>query len=98
MSVACLLLAEGAVRLPSGRFMPKEDQSSVESCWSVNSLESNALAVERFPNASNKGMPPVFCGGGSLMSCEKTWLAKQEIRRRQGYGLLRMRQFIVRTD
>ena len=63
-----MLLADGAVRLPSGRLMPNEAYSKVESCWGDKSLESNALAVERFANASNKGIPPDFWGAGSLMS------------------------------
>jgi len=48
--------------------MPNEAYSKVESCWGDKSLESNALAVERFANASNKGIPPDFWGAGSLMS------------------------------
>jgi hypothetical protein len=53
-------MADGAVRLPSGRLMPKHAQSKLESWLGDKSLESNSRPVERFAKASIKGMPPDF--------------------------------------
>src|SRR5208282_2765745 len=69
-------LAEGAVRLPSGRLIPKAAQRRLESCRGESSLESKALAVDRFASASIRGMPPVFCGAGRSTDCAKRPPAK----------------------
>ena len=60
MSASRQSLADGAVRLPSGRLMPKHAQSKLESWLGDKSLESNSLPVERFAKASIRGMPPDF--------------------------------------
>src|ERR1700690_748377 len=64
-------MAEGAVRLPSGRLMPKAAQRRLEICWGESSLESKALAVDRLASASISGIPPVFCGAGRSMDWAK---------------------------
>src|ERR1035438_2555755 len=71
MSVSWKSLAEGAVRLPLGRLMPKAAQRRLESCRGESSLESKALAVDRLASASISGMPPVFCGTGRSMDCAR---------------------------
>ncbi len=52
-------------------------QSRLESCCVGKSRVSNALAVERFANASIKGIPPVFWVAGRLISWASTVAARR---------------------
>src|ERR1039457_3578710 len=86
MSVSCLLFADGAVRLPSGRLTPKADQSRLEICCGERSLVAKARAVDRFASASINGIPPVFCGAGSSMDCARRFPARKAARRMDNFS------------
>src|SRR5450759_663783 len=65
--MVCRLFAEGAVRLPSGRFTPYAAQSRFESACGDNFPVLNSLPLWRALRACISGMPPVLFGLGSGM-------------------------------
>src|ERR1035437_1813229 len=65
--MVCRLFAEGAVRLPSGRFTPYAAQSRFESACGDNLSVLNSLPLLRALRACISGMPPVVFGLGSWM-------------------------------
>src|ERR1039457_6873994 len=65
--MVCRLFAEGAVRLPSGRFTPYAAQSRFESACGDSFSGLNSLPLWRALRACISGMPPVVFGLGSEM-------------------------------
>src|SRR5579859_28148 len=65
MLISCQLIAEGAVRRPSGRLIPKAAQSKFDSVCGESVLEPNSRVDLRSLRISIRGRPPVVCGGGS---------------------------------
>src|ERR1039458_7311931 len=65
--MVCRLLAEGAVRFPSGRFTPYAAHSRFESACGDNFSALNSLPLWRALRACISGMPPVMFGLGSGM-------------------------------
>src|ERR1039458_8611221 len=65
--MVCRLLAEGAVRFPSGRFTPYAAHSRFESACGDSFSALNSLPLWRVLRACISGMPPVVFGLGSGM-------------------------------
>ena len=61
-------MAEGAVRPPSRRFLPKAAHSRFESTGSGSGLRANSREDRRFASACISGKPPRLSGAGSLMT------------------------------
>src|ERR1017187_5354571 len=65
MLTSCQFMAEGAVRRPSGRLIPKAAQSKFESVCGESVPEPNSRVDLRSLRTCIRGRPPSVCGGGS---------------------------------
>src|SRR5208337_529804 len=80
MLTSCQFMAEGAVRRPSGRLIPKAAQSKFESVCSESVPEPNSRVDLRSLRTSIRGRPPLVCGDGSwigLSACAAEIAEKQ---------------------
>jgi len=67
MSVSCQFFAEGAVRLPSGRFIPKAAHKRFDRVC-IGSFSPLNVRVDILSfNADMSGFPPSLWGLGSCM-------------------------------
>jgi hypothetical protein len=80
MLTSCQFMADGAVRRPSGRLMPKAAQSKFESVCCESVPEPNSRVDLRSLRTSIRGRPPIVCGSGSwtgLSACAAEIAEKQ---------------------
>src|SRR5208337_1901887 len=80
MLTSCQLIAEGAVRRPSGRLIPNAAHSRFESVCGESMPDPNSRVDLRSLRTSIRGRPPVVCGGGSctgLSACAEAVAEKQ---------------------
>ena len=59
ISISCFLLAERAVRRPSGRWMPHAAHSRLAGIWTGSPSAANSRADERASSAFIGGLPPL---------------------------------------
>src|SRR5512140_1163829 len=103
MLISCQFIAEGAVRRPSARLIPKAAQSKFESVCGESVSEPNSRVDLRSFRTSIRGRPTVVCAGGSwtaFSACpaamaEKLTVARTRLKRN---GELRfIREFLPKV-